>query len=533
MNLSYLWLRVIFCLCLLPISFVGSFQFCFFNYGNQDLTFYISFSSAFIFAVAYLLNLYFVTILRKQYSEQLIQEFTSEAIRIDNNVISINDAFSKCDEFAHYIKYHEKCFNELFSGVIPYGECFLLLFTALFIVDYKILLFVIFAIFVAHTIVWFFYNVVSKNMVKSYAVFASKFCKSVLSAVRGIQFFGTEDALLKSVKNNIAKLDDDFKKDALKSLWSAFIVLCCVFVIVCIIYVVMDCFIEIIAIVTEYSLPTIFCILMYCVWIKSCFNFFAFRSKLIGRDALLDYTFTDEKDRSCGQINSKRDIFIAFHKVCFHDPALIFDKPIFNDLTFSVMPRESVAIIGERVDLAFYIFDLMFKFYKCQSGNIYIAGNNIQNVNTEKLREIFSVFKLDFGIIDATVIENIRLAHRNIDDKKILNIAEKVGLTEFLDKKVTEISQNTLIRLQMARILIRKSKIVVIDAQIDFDKKSSKELFMEFVNFISKKSTVFLVTTDTMMAVYCSKILYLGNNVTAFGTHAELSTNSFYRKFLT
>ncbi len=531
MSLFSIYLRIIFCLCLLPFAFVGAFQFCFIDYDETGIAFYASIASAFIFVVFYLLNTYFTVILQKKYSAQLINDFTKDAVRVDNNVISPEDVSKKCDAFMVYVDFYEKCVNELFAKVIPYGECFILLIVTLFIVEYRVLFFMAFIIPIMHVIVWFFCNIVFQNTTQNYAVFISNFCNSILSAVRGIQFFGAADTMTKSVQSNIKLLNKEFKQFSACYLWKQFILLCIIFCIACTSYIIADCYDSITPIVNKYVIPLISCVFMYCLLAKSSFHFLNFRKQLINKDFLFDYTFQYDTNKT-NKIDSKRDIFIAFHRVCFHDPSLTSDKPIFDNLTFSVMPYESVAVTGENIKSAFYLFDLMFKFYKCQSGNIYIAGININNIDTNSLRNMFSVFKTDFGIIDSTVMENLQISAPYTSDKKILNIADNVGLSDALDKHISTMDQEMMIRIQMARTLLRKSKVVVMESPSNFAKYSSKELFMEFVHFISKRSTVFLVTNDTMMTVYCNKILYIGNTVTAFGTHAELSYNNEYRKFL-
>jgi ABC-type multidrug transport system fused ATPase/permease subunit len=187
-----------------------------------------------------------------------------------------------------------------------------------------------------------------------------------------------------------------------------------------------------------------------------------------------------------------------------------------------------------------YIFDLLLKFYEPQSGRIYVAGNDIKTLQRDTICKIFSIFNEKFGLIHGNIEDNIKIAAPEIDDEKFLKIAYSVGLIDQLDERVLDennddiiASQETLIRIQMARDFLRNSKILLIEEPTDSPKDSvSCDLFSDFLKFITKKKTVVLTTTNPQTIVYANKILYLGEETTLFGSHAELSFEQSYKKFM-
>jgi ABC-type multidrug transport system fused ATPase/permease subunit len=77
---------------------------------------------------------------------------------------------------------------------------------------------------------------------------------------------------------------------------------------------------------------------------------------------------------------------IEFKNVTFTYPARD-NVLIFNDLSFSVSPGETVAIVGSSGSGKSTIAQLLLGFYAPSSGHIYIDGNDIQELNISTMRE--------------------------------------------------------------------------------------------------------------------------------------------------
>jgi ATP-binding cassette subfamily B protein len=236
---------------------------------------------------------------------------------------------------------------------------------------------------------------------------------------------------------------------------------------------------------------------------------------------------------------SGNNLFIAFHNVCFQNPTIISDKLLINNLSFSVLPGEFVAITGESSYVyAKYIFELLLKYYKLQSGAIYLSGTKLESIKKSSVRKLISIFKLDFGLISGTVYENLELASYAKEPAKIERIAEKFGLLEDLDLEIYDekgklcISQEVIIRIQLARIYMQKSKIVLIETPDYFENEFAEIVFSDFVKNISKRKTTLILTDDIKTLVYANKVLYIGENESYFGTPAELSRVDSYGRYL-
>ncbi|MDR3224399.1 MAG: ABC transporter ATP-binding protein/permease [Holosporales bacterium] len=230
------------------------------------------------------------------------------------------------------------------------------------------------------------------------------------------------------------------------------------------------------------------------------------------------------------------NLFLTFHGIYFQDPAKLSDRPVFEDLSFAVLPGEFVAITGENLKDGHYIFDLVLRFHKPQSGKIYIAGSHIENIRINSIRSAIGIFNEDFGLIDGTIFDNIAMLIG--DYAKIQNVAYNVGLEAFLDRELFDadgdvaIPQEILFRLQMARIAIRRPKIVLIEEPAFFESEENEQIFFDIVKHMAKRKTVIVITGKPMLAINSDKILYLGIKKTIFGSHAELSSDPDYQQFI-
>ena len=143
-----------------------------------------------------------------------------------------------------------------------------------------------------------------------------------------------------------------------------------------------------------------------------------------------------------------------------------------------------------------------------------IKEENIAKFRRENLGFIFQ----DFNLLDTlTIEENIALIltinkvpEKEID-KKTLQIAEKLGIKDILNKYPYQVSGGQKQRCASARAIVNSPKIILADEPTgSLDSKSARQLLeiMEDMNQ-KMKATILMVTHDPLSASYCNKILFL------------------------
>ena len=193
-----------------------------------------------------------------------------------------------------------------------------------------------------------------------------------------------------------------------------------------------------------------------------------------------------------------------------------------NDLSLEVEEGEFVAIMAATGSGKTTLLNCISTIDEVTSGHIFIDRKDITELKekelasfrTENLGFIFQ----DFNLLDTlTISENISLAliinkeDVNKVDKKVSDIAEKLGIEEILNKYPYEVSGGQKQRCACGRALINKPKLILADEPTGaLDSKSSRML-LETMDEMNEKlnATILMVTHDSFSASFCKRVLFL------------------------
>lgn len=159
---------------------------------------------------------------------------------------------------------------------------------------------------------------------------------------------------------------------------------------------------------------------------------------------------------------------------------------------------------------------------KVTSGNIYVAGRNITNLNGKELnkfrREELGFIFQDFNLLDTlTAYENIALAlsiqgvKPDEIDARIREVARELDIESVLKKYPYEMSGGQKQRVASARAIITEPKLILADEPTGaLDSKSSKML-LEKISYLNIKNmeTILMVTHDAFTASYASRVIFI------------------------
>lgn len=193
-----------------------------------------------------------------------------------------------------------------------------------------------------------------------------------------------------------------------------------------------------------------------------------------------------------------------------------------NDLSLEVEEGEFVAIMGASGSGKTTLLNCISTIDEVTSGHILIDGKDITELKEKELasfrRENLGFIFQDFNLLDTlTIFENISLAliinkeDANKVEKKVKNIAEKLGIEEILNKYPYEVSGGQKQRCACARALINKPKLILADEPTGaLDSKSSRML-LETMDEMNEKlnATILMVTHDSFSASFCKRVLFL------------------------
>jgi ATP-binding cassette subfamily B multidrug efflux pump len=105
---------------------------------------------------------------------------------------------------------------------------------------------------------------------------------------------------------------------------------------------------------------------------------------------------------------------------------------VLSDVSFQILPGETVAVVGHTGAGKTTITSLLLRFYEIQRGSIRIGGIDIRDFDLEELRRNFGVVLQDPHLFTGTIADNIRLGTSGISDDQLAEAAERVNLLDFI-----------------------------------------------------------------------------------------------------
>ena len=216
------------------------------------------------------------------------------------------------------------------------------------------------------------------------------------------------------------------------------------------------------------------------------------------------------------------------------------EKEILKSVNLKLNGGRMSSLVGHSGAGKSTILNLIPRFYDAVSGDILIDGNSIYDSSITSLRSNISLVSQDITLFDDTVKNNIAYAI----DEEILEAAKLSFCDEFIKQMPNGI--NTLIgengvrlsggekqRLSIARAMLKKSKIILLDeatSSLDADTESK---IQEALNYLTKDRTTLVIAHRLSTIMNSNKIFVVDHgNIVAEGNHDDLiKTSSIYKNF--
>lgn len=172
---------------------------------------------------------------------------------------------------------------------------------------------------------------------------------------------------------------------------------------------------------------------------------------------------------------------------------------VLKDLYLNIKEKEKVLIIGKSGAGKTTLVNLLIKFYLPQKGDVYFDGISIKNIDIFSLRKkIGVVFQTPF-IFSGTIRDNLLIVNPYTSEKEIINALKIANIYDFiisLSKKIdTDVGERGLKlsmgqkqKLAIARIILKKPDILILDEALSNVDKEAERLILEaiFKNFEDK-----------------------------------------------
>ncbi len=230
---------------------------------------------------------------------------------------------------------------------------------------------------------------------------------------------------------------------------------------------------------------------------------------------------------------------IVFKNVCF---SYVAGEQVIKDISFTVQPGETIAIVGATGAGKSTIINLLNRFYEINSGAILIDGISIKDYTLESLRNEIGVVLQDVFLFADTIDTNIRLNNEAISAQEIQNAATQIGVSKFIDSLPGKFQYNVKERgvmlssgqrqlISFLRAYVSNPGILILDEATSSVDSYSEQMIQTATDTITKNRTSIVIAHRLATIKKADKILVMdAGKIVESGTHKELlEQNGYYR----
>ena len=236
------------------------------------------------------------------------------------------------------------------------------------------------------------------------------------------------------------------------------------------------------------------------------------------------------------------------------------------DINLSIKTGEKVAIIGASGAGKSTLINLLMGFWptglaltslasdstsELAKGRITIAGTELSLLKQGSLREHIALMSQQGYLFDASIADNLRLAKSDATEQEMREVCQLVNLSSFIDSLPTGLdtwlgatgtglSGGQAQRLQIAQLLLRPAKVLILDEPTKgLDRLNEEAIMSNILAYVKlHQQTLLVITHKPLMLEQMDKIVVMENGrVVAQGSHqqlvsGEVSDKRYYQNLL-
>ena len=220
-------------------------------------------------------------------------------------------------------------------------------------------------------------------------------------------------------------------------------------------------------------------------------------------------------------------------------------KPLIEDLSFTVEPGQTVAIVGPTGAGKTTLVNLLMRFYELDGGKITVNGQNIAALKRDDVRRRTGMVLQDPWLFAGTINQNIRYGNEDATDEQIIAAAKATyvdrlvrqlpkGYETELDEDASNLSAGERQLLTIARAFVAQPPILILDEATSSVDTRTERLLQDAMNALQKGRTSFVIAHRLSTIREADLILVMENGaIVEKGTHEELikSRGAYWRLY--
>lgn len=219
------------------------------------------------------------------------------------------------------------------------------------------------------------------------------------------------------------------------------------------------------------------------------------------------------------------------------------DTPVLKDINLEIKSGETIGIVGGTGSAKSSLVNLISRLYDVTDGRLFVGGVDVRDYDMEVLRNQVAVVLQNNVLFSGTILENLRWGDKNATEEECRKACELACADEFIQKLPdgyetyieqggTNVSGGQKQRLCIARALLKKPKILILDDSTSaVDTATDAKIRKAFAEEIP--GTTKLIIAQRISSVeHADRIIVLNEGqIDGFGTHEELlAGNEIYRE---
>lgn len=190
-------------------------------------------------------------------------------------------------------------------------------------------------------------------------------------------------------------------------------------------------------------------------------------------------------------------------------------RTIVDNFSATIAPGSITAITGPNGCGKSTLAQAISGDLKIQSGQITLAGRELQTISLEEQAELRSVVEQNRNYwLSFTAREVISMGQREEDLARMDGVMQRLHITEYADQSVTTLSGGQAQRVELARALIRDTPIYIFDEPLSAQDSQSKNRIIEEFQALQRtgKTIIVIAHIDRQALTWCDQIIDFGQN---------------------
>ena len=216
------------------------------------------------------------------------------------------------------------------------------------------------------------------------------------------------------------------------------------------------------------------------------------------------------------------------YDVCFENVGFSYDqeKTVLRDVSFTAKQGQVTALVGPSGGGKTTVSRLAARFWDVSKGRITVGGQDISQIDPEKLLSVYSIVFQDVTLFNNSILENIRVGKKDAADDEVLAAARLANCDEFamklpngydtvIGENGSELSGGERQRISIARAFLKDAPIILLDeasASLDVENET---IIQEALSRLIRNKTVLVIAHRMRTVSGADKIVVLSDGTVA------------------